>query len=67
MEDKDVLGSYAFLWSSGGKRAEPAPALSFWIPSPGSGVLFSVSSGALSGNYSPLTVSSLWVVWAIFL
>lgn len=27
MEEEDVLGSYAFLWSSGGKGAEAAPVL----------------------------------------
>lgn len=61
-----MLGSYA---SSGllEARGQKQPLCSFHVPSPGSGVLFPVSSGALSGNYSPLTAPSLWVVWAIFL
>ena len=50
-----MLGSYTFPWFSRSERTEPTTALSLRIPSPSSGILFSlVLRCPVYGNYLPL-------------
>ena len=53
---KIIASSPITSWQTDGETVETV-----------SDFMFPVSSGVLSGNYSPLTAPSLWVVWAIFL